>query len=81
MSAPTSNTLKVMFDCHVCGLKDEEVIVPARSPDQPLREWMELVRRDVGRVHALRSLLCESKVCDLKIPMAGESNYIGQPEK
>lgn len=69
----------VLYSCRVCGALDRPVEVKAREPDQDLMLWMTAVQIALGADHATRA--CHSPVCDLKIPLPKDADYLGQPTK
>jgi hypothetical protein len=81
----TSTMLTVKFRCNRCGVKGSAQ-VGARASEQDLLEWMGRVKAAVNMAHAVLSLLCDSPVVDLAIPMpleddpdpwVGKANSVG----
>jgi hypothetical protein len=72
--------ITIYYHCKACGLVKRPVEVPARPSEQDLKEWMEIVKQRVADDHTMKSLTCESRHCDLLIPVppaGGEKTWIG----
>lgn len=69
------------FTCHGCGLKDAEVRVRDREPEETIESWMITVRRTVGFTHSAHSPQCRERKCDLKIPAPEEGRRVGEAAK
>lgn len=72
-------TIRVKYSCHLCGLRNIEVDVPARRTEDVL-EWMDGTVRLLGRDHARRSPRCHpTQLKDVMIPMPPGTDRIGDP--
>ena len=72
-------TIRVLYSCEGCGLKEVGVDVPARLGDEDVVAWMERTIRLAGNDHRRRSLGCHPKsLQDLKIPITG-ADRVGGP--
>lgn len=72
--------LEVLYTCHLCGLKDQPVKIPYRSPTEDIRVWMDHLTQRLGLDHATRSPGCDpEQLHDVKIPMPAGTQYIGGP--
>ena len=64
-------TIRCSYSCRGCGLVDAAVDVPARTSED-VAIWLEKIcAQSVANDHVQRSPLCQSRVCDLKIPITG----------
>lgn len=73
-------TVTVLYSCHVCGLTDIPVPVPART-DEDVLVWMEQTGGLLSQDHAQRSPLCHPKtLSNVKIPMTGADRVGGAPQ-
>lgn len=73
-------TIRVLYSCADCHLKDIGLDVPARVDDEDVRAWMDATVRLVAADHTRRrSPFCRAKALqELKIPVTGASK-IGGP--
>lgn len=70
-------TITVLYSCHLCGLTDIPVPVPART-DEDVLVWMEQTGGLLSRDHDQRSPLCHpDKLSNVKIPMTGTDRVGG----
>lgn len=71
-------TVPVMYTCHECGVKEREVAVRERRPQEDVVDWVHHARTLVGVDHSIVSRRCTSNEVDLKIPMVNKDARIGQ---
>lgn len=72
-------TLKVMYSCHLCGLHDAPVFVPARESEENVKPWIDRTILLLAKDHAARRPGCRPRqLHDLKIPITG-AGWIGGP--
>lgn len=75
----TGPTVQVMYTCHRCRMKDREVPVPERKPDEDVVAWVKFAASYVDLDHRRASPGCSSQHVDLKIPLpSAQGSYIGQ---
>lgn len=69
-----SQTVKVQYQCLLCGTLDREVEMPAREPHQDVIWWVQRrMMPALMRDHAERSPDCPADKFDwVKIPVAGD---------
>lgn len=71
-------TIGVKYSCHLCGLKDIEVQIPARETEDVLAWMHQVLEPGVGADHQMRSPHCKPKTLkDVKIPMSGADRIGG----
>lgn len=70
-------TIGVLYTCHECGVKEREVVVRERGPQEDVCDWVRHARIAVGVDHSIVSRSCNSNECDLKIPMINKDARIG----
>ncbi len=78
MSPP--ELLNILYKC-VCMKEEVSIAVPARrGPSHEVTDWVEtVVAGRVSEDHHKRSPKCRSKTMEyVKIPMAPDSDYLGQ---
>jgi hypothetical protein len=61
--------ITVLFTCHKCGIQRVRVPVKERTPGQDIKEWMDSVMVECGKVHKRISGRCDSRHLDLAIPV------------
>ena len=68
--------ITVLYSCESCGLKDREVIVPERDPDDDVVKYVrEIIMECVGADHSTTSPSCRAThLANLKIPYDPNSN-------
>lgn len=73
-------TIIVRFTCALCDLRDVEVAVPVREPEEDIRHWVETTLGNALQAeHNRRRPFCPSRRAkDVKIPIDGRPN-IGGP--
>lgn len=72
-------TIRCLYSCAGCGLKDVGVDVPARIYDEDVVSWMERTVLLLGNDHRRRSFFCHPKALqEVKISIAG-ADRIGGP--
>lgn len=73
----SKRTIKVMYTCKGCGVKERSVIVVERQENESLKDWLDRIAQEVGTDHSLHSLRCENSTIDLAIPMFEDAPSIG----
>ena len=79
-----TETIKCLFSCNKCGLKDISVQVPVRNPNQDIVDWMnKVVAVKLSDAHFQRSPHCRiTSLSEVKIPInKKEDSYIGESIK
>ncbi len=72
-------TIRCLYSCEGCGLKDQGVDVPARVGDEDVVAWMERTVLLLSNDHRRRSFGCHPKTLqEVKIPIVG-ADRIGGP--
>ena len=73
------NGLKLTYSCDGCGLKNADVMVRYREPDEDIVHWIDtVVGMAISADHQAKSPLCPSRTMrELKIPMPHGDNGIG----
>ena len=76
-------TITVLYTCDSCGVKDAEVQVPERGPNEDVVRWLEQKAAGAISVHHRQvSPLCRaSKMTHVKIPLPQSGEGIGYPTK
>lgn len=70
----------VLYSCHCCGIRRQEVDVPARGEEDVL-VWMKTMGEHLSRDHHMRSPHCRPEtLSDVMIPIAGTSKVGGPAE-
>lgn len=65
-------TIRVLYSCEGCGLRDVGVEVPARVPGTDVVAWLEQTRAALSVDHRRRSESCQAPAMqELRIPVAG----------
>ena len=64
--------VKVKFSCNTCGIRQQEVLVPARQDKDDLKDWLDATRLAVEVHHQVLSGECASDKVDLMIPVENE---------
>ena len=60
-------TIRVQYSCYDCGLRNIELEIRNRTPEEGVESWM-------------KSPICDpEELSDLKIPMPPGTKYIGGP--
>ena len=70
----------VMYTCHECGTKDRLIEVRERAETEDVVPWIESCQAYVTKDHEYHSPRCKSTKVDLKIPLAKDSQRIGEVE-
>lgn len=71
-------TTRVMYSCHLCGLRKIQLDVPARE-EEDVKAWLDATARLVHVDHQHRTPGCPNpKIDDLMIPMTG-TDRVGGP--
>lgn len=72
-------TIRVLYSCQMCALKDAAVDVPARG-DEDVKVWMDATVLAVWRDHWKRSPRCRPNVLtEMKIPVSHTDRIGGPP--
>jgi len=66
--------VKVLYTCKNCGIVDREVPIREREKDEDVIGWMRTVQKELGEDHMRCSSWCQSRLCDIKIPLVGKEN-------
>lgn len=74
MDAPE---VHIEYSCHGCEVRNRELKVRERGPDEDVVVWMRMVQLEMSRDHESVSPSCPTPVCDLKIPMPNKDARIG----
>ena len=73
-------TIRVQYSCYDCGLRNIELEIRNRTPEEGVESWMKYVTEICGADHDVRSPDCDpEELSDLKIPMSPGTKYIGGP--
>ncbi len=74
-----ASTLTIWFSCKECGLKQEEVEVRCRTPNESLDDW---VKNPVGTAlrcsHATKNLLCPNTNFNVFFPSPIVTRSLGE---
>lgn len=71
------SSIRVLYSCEGCGLRDVGVEVSARVPGTDIGVWIDQTRAAVTIDHRRRSSFCQAPAMqELRIPVAGV-NFIG----
>ena len=71
-------TIRALYSCEGCGLRDVGVDVPARG-DEDVAEWMRGTVKRLSADHRRRSPTCTARAMqEVKIPITG-ADRVGGP--
>lgn len=76
---PIILSVRCLFSCHGCALKDHPVNVRERRDREDLLAWLDMVRFAIAREHRRVSPACAARECDLKIPLTSTDRIGGPP--
>lgn len=76
-------TIKCLYSCKICGLKDIEVDVPAREQEDVLQWFDKILSPALSRDHRKRTYWCIPKeLSDVKVPIGNHPDAkIGEAQR